>query len=392
MAERRRAERRRKDRALLESEERFRLLVTSVRDYAIFMLDGDGRVATWNAGAETIKGYRAEEILGQPIEVFYPPADRASGLPRELLARARMAGRVEHEGWRVRKDGTQFWADVVITAVRDRQGELAGFAKVTRDRTERRKLEEERLRSAQAHEAIRLRDEFLSIASHELKTPLAALQLQLESLQAGVAAVDAKMGQRLERVLRSAERLADLVGALLDVSRITAGHLELHPERFDLGDAAAEVVERMRDPAERAGCRLILHRDGAAEGLWDRLRIEQVLTNLVSNSIKYAARTPITISIESGVDQVVLEVSDEGPGIDEADLPRLFQRFERAASTRHYGGLGLGLYVARRIIEAHGGTIAARKSERSGARFVIQLPRNSASAKLAEVTSVEELH
>src|SRR4051812_3058116 len=150
----------------LDVAERLRLVVESVRDYAIFMLDPDGRVATWNPGAELAKGYRADEIIGNHIEIFYTPEDRASGLPRRLLAAALRDGRVENEGWRQRKDGTRFWADVIITALRDPEGGLLGFAKVTRDLTERRRADEERVKLARAEEAVRLRDEFLSIASH----------------------------------------------------------------------------------------------------------------------------------------------------------------------------------------------------------------------------------
>jgi PAS domain S-box-containing protein len=203
-------------------EERFRALVSSVKDYAIFMLDPSGRIESWNAGAEQTKGYTAEEIIGQHMSRFYTPEDLARGLPATLLEAAAREGRVESEGWRVRKDGTRFWADVVITALLDDGGRLMGYAKVTRDLTERLRAQEEQLRLAHAEEALRLRDEFLSIAAHELRTPLSAVQLQLQSLLERPDGLDARARAKVERAWRSGE-LVTLVDTLLDVSRISTG-------------------------------------------------------------------------------------------------------------------------------------------------------------------------
>jgi len=361
--------------ALRESEERFRQLVESIKDYAIFMLDETGRVVTWNAGARAIKGYEAAEIVGMPVDVFYPPEDRERRLPQTLLGRARAEGRVEHEGWRVRKDGTRFWADVVLTAVHDASGSLVGFAKVTRDLTERRKLEEERLRSAQALEAVRVREEFLSIAAHELRTPLSAMLLQLEATRDRLGAREPDAQRRLERAIGSGHRLADLIQALLDVSRITTGHLDLQLERCDLRDAAGDVLERLREAAVKAGCSLALTSRGSAEGTWDRMRLEQVLTNLVWNAIKYARGAAIEVLVEGGDDEVTIEVADRGPGIPRDALPHLFERFTRGEPTPHDGGLGLGLYLAREITAAHRGIVTARNRDGGGASFVIRLPR-----------------
>ena len=354
--------------------ERFRLIVEGVKDYAIFMLDAAGRVVTWNQGAQRIKQYRAEEIIGQHFSRFYSEEDVRGGKCERELAAAERDGRFEDEAWRVRKDGSSFWANVVITALRDPKGELVGFAKVTRDLTERRKLEEERVQLAKAQEAIRLRDEFLSIASHELKTPLTALQLQLESVRERVDALDHGAACRIDRAARSGERLGDLIEALLDVSRIATGRFELSPQRFDLADAAREAVEGLRASAAKAHCELVLEIETSLVGTWDRVRIEQVLTNLVSNAIKYAAGAPIEVSLTADGDIAVIEVRDHGPGIPEPHLHRIFGRFERAASMRHYGGLGLGLYVSREIVAAHGGDVTARNDPGGGARFTVRLP------------------
>jgi PAS domain S-box-containing protein len=369
------SEKRRAADALHISDERFRRMVESVKDYAIFMLDPRGHVLTWSEGAERIKGYRADEIIGQHFSRFYPEPEASSGKCERELEIAVSEGRFEEEGWRIRKDGSRFWANVVITALRDPGGRLVGFTRVTRDLTHRRRQDEERLLLAQAEESIRLRDEFLSIASHELKTPLTALQLQLQNLHKKIAALDESLGPRIARAVRSGQRLADLIEALLDVSRIATGRFELRRECFDLGVAAREVVERLNDTAAKEGCALLVEAGPDLVGAWDKLRVEQVLTNLLSNAIKYGAGNPVRVEVSSDRADAVLEVTDGGPGVPEKDLQRIFGRFERASSMRNYGGLGLGLYVARQIIEAHGGTVSARNLPEGGARFVVRLPR-----------------
>jgi len=364
----------RAEEALRLSDERFRLMVETIKDYAIFMLDPTGRVVTWGAGAERIKGYRADEIIGEHFSRFYPEAEAKSGKCELELEAATVEGRFEEEGWRVRKDGSQFWANVVITALHDPGGRLVGFAKVTRDLTERRKQDDERVLLAQAEESIRLRDEFLSIASHELKTPLTALQLQLQGLQRRIMAVDPALASRIERSVRSGQRLADLIEALLDVSRIATGRFELKRERFDLSVTVHEVVERLRESAAREGAPVTVVAPTGLVGSWDRLRFEQVLTNLLANAIKYGKGGAITVTLTADQGEAVLEVSDRGPGVPEQDLQRIFGRFERASSMRNYGGLGLGLYVARQIIEAHGGSVSARNPAGGGAVFTVRLP------------------
>jgi len=368
---------RRAEEALRHSEEKLRLMIASVRDYALYMLDPTGHVVSWNPGAEQIKGYRAEEILGEHFSRFFTADDVQQGKPARELEIAVTQGRFEDEAWRVRKDGSPFWANVVVTPVRDTSNALVGFVKITRDLTEQRKLAEERLRLVQAREAIRLRDEFMSIASHELKTPLTALQLQLSNVRGQASEAGGDLARKVDRAMRVGDRLVQLVEALLDVSRIASGKLKLNVESFDLVEAVREIVERLRDSAANAGCNLSLQTDGAIEGRWDRLRVEQVVTNLISNATKYAAGQPVDVSVTRKGDAAVLEVRDRGAGIQEAELSRIFERFERATSTRNYGGLGLGLYVARQIAEAHGGTIAARNIPDGGAAFTVNLPIQS---------------
>ena len=240
--------------ALHESEERFRLLVATVKDYAIFVLDPTGHVATWNAGAQRIKGYAPEEIIGSHFSRFYCEEDVASGKCEMELEVAARQGRFEDEGWRVRKDGSRFWANVVLTALRDESGTLVGFAKVTRDLTDRRRAEEERLRLSQAQEAVRLRDDFLSIASHELNTPLTTTKMQIDSLLEQRQDLGPRVLPKVERIARSVSRLTQLIDALLDVSRLTTGRLALRPAEVDLVALAEEAVERMQEDAARARC------------------------------------------------------------------------------------------------------------------------------------------
>ncbi|MCC6999541.1 MAG: response regulator [Deltaproteobacteria bacterium] len=228
--------------------------------------------------------------------------------------------------------------------------------------------------------AIQARDDFLSIASHELRTPLTALQLNLQNLErvAPTAPRD-----KMAAALRQTQRLTRLVDNLLDLSRITSGHLQLELEQLDLALVTREVVERMRDEAARAGCavELSLH---ASEGRWDRLRLEQVVTNLVSNAIRYGAGKPIRVAVDEGGDDggaggsARLVVQDHGIGIEAKDLPRVFQRFERLAPQRHQGGLGMGLYIVREIVAAHGGGVTVESHPGAGSTFTTVLPREAA--------------
>jgi len=359
---------------LRESQTRFRLLVEAVKDYAIFMLDPTGRIVTWNAGAQRIKGYEAREILGHHFSEFYEEHEIRSGKCERELEEAAREGRFEDEGWRLRKDGTKFWANVVITALRTENGELVGYAKVTRDLTDRRRMEEERLSLARAEEAIRLRDEFLSLAAHELKTPLTVLQLQLDTLHDRMDDSGQRVAKKLQRAAQSSERLSLLVESLLDVSRIATGRFALDIKEFDLVDTVNRVVDGLRPSAERARCEVSVVSSEPIIGAWDRLRLEQALTNLLANAIKYGAGSPVVVSAGRQGGEVVVEVRDHGPGIPEGEVGRIFQRFERGASIRNYGGLGLGLYFIQAIVDAHGGSVSATNASDGGALFQMTLP------------------
>src|SRR5262249_604460 len=276
------------------SEERLRLLVESVNDYAIFMLDPQGRVTTWNRGAQAINGYRGEEILGRHFSIFYLAEDVQARRPEFELARAlpqgpceggggRGRGRCEEEGWGVGKKGERFGDSGMLAAVHDATGQHRGFAKVTRDLSERRRVEQEaraaeareveaRARALEAQKAVQLRDEFISVAAHELRTPLTALQLKLQGLERALGESehrsDPRVLRRVEGASRQVHRLTRLVEELLDVSRIVGGRLVLSLEEVDLGALTAAVVDDLLEPARRAGSELRLRRT-AIVGRWD---------------------------------------------------------------------------------------------------------------------------
>jgi PAS domain S-box-containing protein len=563
-------ERQQAERQLRQSEERLRLMIDSIKDYAIFMLDPQGRVASWNPGAQRLYEYAPPEILGRPLSCFHPAAEIAAGSPQRQLEAAREHGRSEDEGWRIRKDGSRFWASVAISAIQD-HGQLFGFAKVIRDMTEQRRVQEElaarahqqaavadlgvfalqsrdlqavmdravavveqtlavdmvsllellpdrqslvlragegwrtglvgpgasgppttvsagrtdseagyaiaspwpvvvedhaserrfaetpfmrqhgvaaglsvvvrsagpegqpygvlgahvrtprlfrseevhfvqaaanvvataiaraeneerlqrahreadqeRDRKIRAEAALRERDEFISVAAHELRTPLTALQLKLQSMEKGMqrdhpisAADTVRLASRLDGALRQTDRLGQLVERLLDVSRVVAGRFELEFADCDLSAVAREVIQELGEAADAAGTKLLLTTRGDAHGHWDCTRLHQVVSNLVSNAVKYGGGKPVAVSVERQGLSVRLTVADAGIGIAPADLQRLFGRFERAAPVRNYGGLGLGLYISRHIVEAHGGTIRVESEPGRGATFVVDLP------------------
>ncbi|QSQ18294.1 PAS domain S-box protein [Myxococcus landrumensis] len=368
------------ERSTRDTADQLRLLIASVTDYAILTLDVRGHIASWNLGAERIKGYRASEILGQHFSRFYPPEDVAWGKPEWELESAIRLGRFEDEGWRLRKDGTRFWANVVITALFDETGELRGFGKVTRDFTQRKHAEEtrelERLR-----EALHARDEFLSVASHELKTPLTPLQLKLSSLRRAAEKQpeslldDGKLARELAAASSQVRKLADLIDDLLDVSRINVGRLPLQPERMDLAALLRDVALRYAPQAASVGCKLDVAASHAVEGTWDRRRMEQAVTNLLTNAIKYGAGKPIHLHVSTSDTVAVLTVRDEGIGIAPTHQRRIFERFVRAVSDPHYGGMGLGLFITHQIVEAHLGSIDVESELGKGSAFTLRIPR-----------------
>ncbi len=531
------------------SVERFQLLVEGVRDYALFLLDAQGRVESWNPGAERIMGYHEEEILGQPASVFYPPEAVAAGLPGKELERARRDGRLQTEGWRVRKDGSRYLAEVIVTVLYDRDGRPRGFAKVTRDITERRRAErtqrllaeagglfhqfqdpdqtvaelarmmvpevadacmlylvapggdlwvravahavpekeqwlwsmarrfpparempsgpwqvlrtgrseldsnvtpedlsramrgpehlalmekvgvrsylavplrvgpqplgvfvlltstpERRLtvadqvlveevagRAALALDNARLwaeaQDalELVGVAAHDLGNPLNTLQLLLSRLQTLELSGGQKAREGLAAALKQTQRLGQLLHNLLDLSRLSAGKLMLDVAPVDLSELVGEVVGRFSEQAAEAGCKLELDAELGLVGRWDRLRLDRVVTNLLSNALKFGKGHPVEVRVErAGGARARLVVRDHGVGIAPESQRRIFERFERELSGRQHAGFGLGLYIVRQLVEAHGGTIRVESVQGEGATFTVELPLMLLSPELLD--------
>jgi signal transduction histidine kinase len=303
-----------------------------------------------------------ERVAAQQVaEHTAPLAQQARHIAVPLIARGHVLGRISFGTSRADLDYGPAEMEVAT--------DLASRAALAVDNA---KLYQE------AQQAVRMRDEFLSIASHELKTPLTAMQLQLQNLRdvvdSGGESGDGRLTARLSRTAQSTERLSFLVESLLDVSRIATGRMMLNLERFDLAEATRDVADRLKEQVQRTGSTLALSGVDSTIGLWDRLRIEQVLVNLLSNAIKYGCGKPIELNVARSGEQALIEVVDHGIGISPADLQRIFGRFERAVPIRHYGGLGLGLYITQQIVAAHGGTVAVTSTPGSGATFTVDLP------------------
>jgi PAS domain S-box-containing protein len=369
-----------------QEAQRFRLLVESVRDYAIFVLDPQGRVATWNAGAERIKGYSIDEILGKHFSIFYPPEEAASGKCEMELEVAARDGRFEDEGWRVRKDGSRLWANVVITALRDPDGTLLGFAKVTRDLTERRNLEEttrslamERAALAERSRTQEFQERFLAILGHDLRNPLAAIDTGAALLRQ--RASDPVSIRVIDRMRSSAQRMSRMIAQIMDLTRSRlAGGIRLRLEPADLRDSVVRIVEELR--IAHPGISIAVDVP-PLPGRWDRDRMEQVFSNVVGNAVDYgeAGRT-VTVRGTIEGDDVVLEVHNFGPPIPEQTQQTLFAAFrrgERDSREAKTAGLGLGLYISWEILRAHGGSIEVASTAREGTTFRIRMRRDSQS-------------
>jgi PAS domain S-box-containing protein len=381
-------ERRRRDDALRLSEERFRMLTEGVRDYALLFLDVDGRVVSWSPTAERIKGYKADEIMGRHFSTFYPVDDVEHGKPAAELRVAAAEGRVEDEGWRVRKDGSRFWANVVITALRDSAGQLRGFGKITRDMTERKQLEEQLRRKneevvaqyGKVREASRLKSEFLANMSHELRTPLHAIIGFAELIHDGkVGPVSDEQREYLHDVLTSSRHLLQLINDVLDLSKVESGTLEFSPEHIDLRMVYREVSDVLREIAIRKRIEVRTEVDPTvAHPFIDAQKLKQVLYNYLSNALKFTPEGgKVTIrAAPEGADRFRVEVEDTGIGIRDEDVGRLFVEFQQldGGLAKKAQGTGLGLALTKRLVEAQGGEVGVQSTPGRGARFFAILP------------------
>ncbi len=358
------------ERAALEqlrrSEERFRLLVETVQDYAIFMLDPDGRIVSWNAGAQRSKGYSAEEIIGRHFRVFYPEEQQTRRHPEHELEIALRDGRYEEEGWRVRKDGTTFWANVVITAVLDESGRHVGFAKVTRDSTERRRLQE-KLQQAADDQA-----KFLAVTAHELRTPIGVLGGAAQTLAQHWPELDeSERADLLSALEAGTSRLRRLLDDLLTASRLQASSLDVGRDPVRVADAVKDALATTARTWPGAAVTVDVQPDLLVYG--DRDRLAQMLDNLIANALRHGEQ-PVRLSAAAEGDQVLIRVRDSGNGVPVHMQGRLFERFATGLSK---GGTGLGLFIVRELARAQGGDARYESpgpGEPAGV-FVVALPR-----------------
>lgn len=379
-------ERTRAEAALRTSEARFRTIVENVRDYAIFLLNPAGIITEWTAGAEQVQGYAADEVLGRSIAMFYTPEDVAAGEVERELAEAAATGRVEREVWRVRKDGSRFWANEIATAVRDADGHVVGITQVSRDLSDQKRLQQQRellltavtAAHAEAERANRAKDEFLATLSHELRTPLAAILLWSGLLRSGAVPLH-ELGRAIDAIVQSAESQSRLIEDLLDLSRLTSGKLHLQPTNVDVASVGRAALDVIRPIARAKKVTLEVDvPDDLGVAVLDAARLRQILWNLLSNATKFTPEDgKVLLRVRRTHGYLETEVTDTGEGIAPEFMPHIFERFRQAdmGETRQHVGLGIGLALSRQLVELHGGTIHAySEGPGRGATFLVRVP------------------
>lgn len=384
---------RRAESALRESEERYRLIIEGVRDYAIFLVDLSGLVTSWNPGAERLLGYRENEIIGKPAEIIFTADDRALGAPEAEMRGARENGRAQDRRRHQRQDGTKFWADGLMEALyTDDNKTLTGYVKIMRDNTALYLAEEERkqlLLSEQAarhkaEEASRLKDEFLATVSHELRTPLNAIYGWAKILRSGRLDSDAA-GNAVEIIERNARAQIQLIEDLLDVSRMITGKLRLEVQPVEPQAIILNQIDAVRPAADAKSIELKTDFNSSISVIYaDPNRLQQIIWNLLSNAVKFTANGGLVkIELRAVDSEIEICVKDSGEGIAAKFLPFIFDRFRQAeeVTTRLHGGLGLGLAIVKNLIEMHGGRIWAESPGIGrGSTFTVRLPQIAAVA------------
>lgn len=376
---------------LFEEERRMRLVAASTRDYAIITQDLNGRITSWNIGAQRIFGYREEEVLGQLGDLIFIPEDRKRGAPEEEMRVARLEGRAEDERWHLRKDGTRFFCSGVMTPIED--GEIRGYAKIARDLTGNKQAEARREETLahetatrlRAEDASRMREEFLAVLSHELKQPLNLIHLNAELLKRMPDSRNSAPILRVAETIRSAAiSQATIIDDLLDLSRVQTGKLRLNRTPFDLIQVLDKITQAFNVDAAAKDITLVNQTSEQSIVInADMTRTEQIIWNLVSNAIKFTPKGgEVSVSASIKDDQACLDVIDNGKGIEKEFLPAIFDMFNQAdgSTTREHGGLGIGLALVKQLVESHGGTVDATSAGLGrGSAFHVCLPLHSGS-------------
>jgi PAS domain S-box-containing protein len=384
-------------RELRESDERFRLLVDGVRDYAIYLLDAQGRVVSWNAGAKQLEGFEAEEVLASSFERFYTPADVAAGLPKRALAQAARSGHFSEEGWRVRKDGSLFWAGDTMTALRDGDGSLRGFARVTHDMTVQRDREqalragearvrelnaelEDRVaaRTAELEAAIKELEAFSYSVSHDMRTPLRHINGYVNLLRTHCGtSLDEKGERYMKTIVEAGTRMGQLIDDILAFSRV--GRVERRRVRVRMEDLVRSAWDELAADANGRDIRFSVDPLPEVEG--DPALLRQAVANLLSNAIKYTRSRPVAhvhvgTRPDDAADVDEFFVQDDGVGFDMQYAHKLFGVFERLHDAARFEGTGIGLAIVHRIITRHGGSVRAESAPDEGAKFTFTIPRH----------------
>lgn len=368
---------------LRASEDVFELMVSSVKDYAIFVLSPEGLIKTWNSGAQRIKGYTANEVIGKHFSLFYTEDAKSIKHPEFELREAIKNGSYEEEGWRIRKDGTKFWASVTITAVKDANGGLEGFVKVTRDLTERKRYEEQLEQAKdEAILANQLKSKFVANITHEIRTPLSGI-VGLSELIAGDNKLPTDTQDSAQRIFDASRQLLTLLNDLLDFAKLEAGKLEIEYGPLNFATILDEVKGLTASKAKEKSLLISSTIDETMPEtlVGDATKIRQILLNLVHNSIKFTEKGGIDIDVERQDDTIMVTVTDTGIGVSETIQSRLFTPFTQGHSSAAFGGTGLGLSICQQFVELLGGEIGMVSEPGDGTTVWFTLPLKEQTSK-----------
>lgn len=369
------------------SEERYHQMIAEVQDYAIILLSADGTIENWNAGAENIKGYKSEEVIGRKFEIFYTPEDRANGRPYKLLARAIETGKATDEGWRVRKDGTRFWGSITITALHNKSNDVIGFSKVTRDLTQQ-KIAEQKLAAYTAELEIQNSEleQFAYVASHDLQEPLRKIQTFAELIKEHYE--DKEFAHKyFDKLDSSARRMSELIRSLLNYSRLTKADDQAVVTDVNLNTLVEEVRQDFELLIEEKSAAIYSDMLPTVKG--NSIQLGQLFANLISNSLKFSVAKPV-IKITAAIVEKAeipdapklladvpynqISFEDNGIGFEEQYSNKIFSLFQRLHSKQDYTGTGIGLALCKKIVEKHKGYINATSIPGKGATFHVYLP------------------